>query len=89
MTHAHQDHIAGFIGLSNNEGIFDHYECKTIIDYPLTNATSSIRKEYESLRDKEIKEGAAHYTALECYNNKNGAKREYKLSETITMSILY
>jgi len=73
-THAHQDHIAGFIGLSGQEGIFDHYKTETIIDYPRTNATSKIKQEYESKRDAEK---ANHYTALECWNNKNGAKREY------------
>lgn len=89
-THAHQDHIAGFVGLSNKDGIFDHYKCGTIIDYAKTNATSSIKEDYEELRDLEVaKEGAKHYTALECYNNKNGASREYQLSENVTMSILY
>lgn len=89
-THAHQDHIAGFVGLSNSDGIFDYYTCKTIIDYAKTNATSSIKEDYETLRDLEVEnENAKHYTALECYNNKNGASREYKLSENVTMKILY
>ena len=85
-THAHQDHIAGFIGLSGQEGIFDHYKTEIIIDYPRTNATSKIKQEYESKRDAEK---ANHYTALECWNNKNGAKREYQISEDVKMSILY
>jgi beta-lactamase superfamily II metal-dependent hydrolase len=89
-THAHQDHIAGFVGLSNSAGIFDYYTCETIIDYAKTNATSSIKEDYEALRDLEVaNENAKHYTALECYNNKNGASREYKLSENVTMKILY
>lgn len=85
-THAHQDHIAGFIGLSGQEGVFEHYKTETIIDYPKTNATSKIKQEYEEKRDAE---NATHYTALECWNNKNGAKREYKISDKVTMSILY
>ena len=89
-THAHQDHIAGFVGLSNEDGIFDYYTCETIIDYPRTNATSSIREDYENLRDLEVaNENANHYTALECYNNINGASREYQLSDNVSMSILY
>lgn len=89
-THAHQDHIAGFVGTTKIDGIFDYYTCETIIDYAKTNATSSIKEDYEILRDLEIaNENAKHYTALECYNNKNGASRQYQLSENITMQILY
>lgn len=89
-THAHQDHIAGFVGLANNDGVFDYYTCETIIDYAKTNATSSIKEDYEILRDLEVtNENAKHYTALECYNNKNGASREYQLSENVKMQILY
>lgn len=88
-THAHQDHIAGFVGLSNSEGIFDHYNTEIIIDYAKTNATSQIKQEYESLRDEEVKNGASHYTALECWYELDGAKRDYQLTNDITMSILY
>ena len=34
ITHADLDHIAGF---SASNGIFDAYECETIIDFPKTN----------------------------------------------------
>ncbi len=88
-THAHQDHIAGFVGTSSAEGIFAHYECETIIDYPRTDADTQIRKNYESLRDEEVAAGATHYTALECYNGLNGAQRVYSLGEGVTMEILY
>ena len=88
-THAHQDHIAGFVGTSTIDGVFESYECETIIDYPLTNATSVIRADYEKLRDAEVETGATHYTALDCWNEINGAKRSYSLGEGITMDILY
>lgn len=88
-THAHQDHIAGFVGSSSAEGIFAHYECETIIDYPRTDADTQIRKNYESLRAEEVAAGATHYTALECYNELNGAQRVYSLGEGVTMEILY
>ncbi len=88
-THAHQDHIAGFVGTSKADGIFESFVCETIIDYPLTDATSTIREEYESLRGEEVKAGAKHYTALECWEGKNGASRSYTLAEGITMNILY
>jgi len=41
------------------------------------------------LRDKEVENGAKHYTALECWNNENGAKRSYELADGMTMNILY
>ncbi|MBQ7323772.1 MAG: MBL fold metallo-hydrolase [Clostridia bacterium] len=88
-THAHQDHIAGFVGNSVYPGIFDSFVCETIIDYARTNSTSKVRESYESLRDKEVKNGATHYTALDCWYEVNGAKRSYQLAEGITMNILY
>ncbi len=88
-THAHQDHIAGFIGTNSADGIFESFECETIIDYPLSDATSQIRADYEALRDAEVAAGAKHYTALECWNNANGAQRSYTLGDGITMNILY
>ncbi len=88
-THAHQDHIAGFVGTSKAPGIFDSFECKTIIDFSLTNATSSIYKDYISKRDAEVEAGATHYTALQCWNNADGAKRSYTLADGVTMNVLY
>lgn len=88
-THAHQDHIAGFVGTSDADGIFESFVCETIIDYPLTNATSKIKQDYETLRDAEVQAGAKHYTALQCWNNQDGASRTYTLGEGVTMEILY
>lgn len=88
-THAHQDHIAGFVGTKTEGGIFDFYDVKTIIDFPMTNATSQIYKDYVAKRDIEINNGAKHYTALECYNNENGASRIINLTDDVTLEILY
>ncbi len=88
-THAHQDHIAGFVGTSKVDGIFESFVCETIIDYPLSSATTQIRKDYEALRDAEVESGATHYTALECWNNEKGAQRSYTLADGITMNFLY
>ncbi len=89
-THAHQDHIAGFVGTSKVPGIFDYYKCETIIDFPLTDATSKVYTDYVTKRDAEVSnDGAVHYNALECYNNENGAKRTYEIGDGITMTILY
>lgn len=88
-THAHQDHIAGFVGTTTAKGVLESFVCETIIDYALANTTSAIRTDYEALRDAEVLAGAKHYTALECWNNANGASRSYTLGEGVTMNILY
>lgn len=88
-THAHQDHIAGFVGTTTADGVFESFVCETIIDYSLANTNSGIRTEYETLRNQEVEAGAKHYTALECWNNQNGASRSYALADDITLNILY
>ena len=88
-THAHQDHIAGFVGTNDAPGVFDRYEVETIIDFALTNATSAVYNNYVAKRDAEVAGGAKHYTALECCNETNGAKKVYDIAPGITMEILY
>ena len=91
-THSDYDHIAAFTG---DNGIFAYYTCKVIIDFPLTNKgrtedESATYKDYVARRDAEVaNENAVHYTALECWNEENGAKREFQLTDSITMKILY
>ena len=85
-THADRDHIAGFAASTS---IFDIYECETIIDFPRTDKDTATYEDYVANRDAEVEAGAVHYTALECYNEENGAKRVWNLSEDVTMTILY
>lgn len=87
-THAHEDHIAGFVGSNADKGIFETYEVETIIDYPKTDSTSQISKDYATLRDTEVSQGAKHYTALECVNKVNGATDVYELADGITLTVL-
>ena len=90
-THAHEDHIACFGGSGGAEyrTIFDRYQCNTIIDFPLTNSTTKLYQRYIAERDAEVEKGAKHYTALECWNNQNGAQRQYDLGSGVTLNILY
>lgn len=91
-THSDSDHIAAFTG---DNGIFAYYKCEVIIDFPLTNKgrtdeMSDLYLEYISRRDAEVtNDGAVHYTALECWDEQNGAKKEYQLTDSVTMQILY
>ena len=87
-THAHQDHIAGFVGTNSIKGIFDLYKTGIIIDYAYKNTTSAISRNYEAKRDAEIEEGAIHYTAKECMEKSNGANSTYTLAKGITLNIL-
>ena len=91
VTHAHQDHYAGFATSENMQSIFDLYECETIIDFANTNQreTSTLYKNYTRERDAEIANGATHYTAYQCYQGLNGAQRIFNLSPTVELEILY
>jgi len=89
VTHEDQDHIAGFVGLSNKESVFDHYKVDTIIEFPKYAGGTQILEDYFTARNEEVSAGATCYTALQCYNNENGAKRVYNLAESVNMEILY
>ncbi len=91
-THAHQDHISAFYNESDRTGVFEKFDTEIIIDFPLTNKTAtdkSVLGKYIKARDKEVANGATHYTALECFNEENGAKRIYQLADGIELEILY
>ena len=88
-THGDQDHIAAFVGSSTYNGVFDSFVCETIIDFPKTTKSTDIYKDYVAKRGAEVALGATHYTALQCYNQTDGAKRSYTLGEGITMNFLY
>ena len=92
VTHAHLDHIACLAGDSKNESLFDLYEFSTIIDFPKSNSISGVYNRYKEKRQQEIDDGnTAYYTALQCYNNENGAKRSYNLTDNgnVKFEILY
>ena len=88
-THGDSDHISGFVGGSTATGIFASFECGTIIDAPKTTKKTQVYNNYVSLRNAEVEAGAKHYTALECWNETNGAKRSYELGQDVTLNILY
>ena len=85
-THADQDHISGFTG---DNGILSKYKVDTIIDFARTNKNTKTYQNYVNKRDYLVSQGTKHYTALDCWNETNGAKRTYTLGENITMDILY
>ncbi|MBE6136851.1 MAG: MBL fold metallo-hydrolase [Erysipelotrichaceae bacterium] len=92
-THAHQDHIAGFVGSksgSTRTGIFYQYEIDVLIDFALTEVTSALyTEEYVAGVDYLVSNGTKHYKANECWDEINGAKKQYAITDNVTMDILY
>lgn len=92
-THAHQDHIAGFIGNKigkTRNGIFYQYKIDTLIQFSYSDLTSTLYKyNYLNAIDELKKKGTKVYTASDCWNEANGGKRTYQLSESSSMEILY
>ena len=89
-THAHQDHIAGFVGTKEAPGIFASYKIGTFIDFALTNSTTTLYSNYTTKRDAAIASGDIehHYTAAQCVAESDGAKKEYAITDAIKMTIL-
>lgn len=91
-THAHQDHIAGFVGNtsgSTKTGIFYQYEIETIIDFPLTNATSQIYKDYVTARDYAVAQGATHFSADSFFDENKNSTGSIELAAGTYLDILY
>ena len=85
VTHADQDHIAGFGTNENTDSIFDLFEVRFIIDFPLTGKDTQVYRNYLRERDAEVAAGATHYTALECIEN---GMQVITLSQHVKMTIL-
>ncbi|MBE6630834.1 MAG: MBL fold metallo-hydrolase [Ruminococcaceae bacterium] len=87
VTHAHQDHYAGFTQLDGS--LFDLYEVGTIIDFALSNQEDKGKKNmygcYLLERADEIAAGAKHYTAAECIEQNMAV---FDLGSGATMTIL-
>lgn len=88
-THADEDHIAGFAGSEESPSIFERFDCEVLIDFPKTNKTTKTYEKYEAHREEAVREGMVHYTALECWEEENGARRVYELASGIEMQVLY
>ncbi len=87
VTHAHEDHYAGFATNEKTDSLFDLYECDTIIDFSQISKDKETQKMYGNYireRDAEIEKGAKHYTAAECVEQ-GGV---FTLAEGFTMTVL-
>ena len=93
VTHAHQDHYAGFATPANINSIFDIYEIGNIIYFAKTNQKeqglyANFLREVNEAKGK----GANVFTAKDCIDGTNGAKSSYVIGNTtegnITLNIL-
>ncbi len=88
VTHAHEDHYAGFATYENQESLFDLYECEVIIDFSQVESgkeTKTMYKNYIRERNAEIAAGAKHYPADKCVKELGGV---FDLGDGITLTIL-
>ncbi|MBO5416354.1 MAG: MBL fold metallo-hydrolase [Clostridia bacterium] len=88
VTHAHEDHYAGFATNEDADSIFDLYECEVIIDFAQITENKSEQKMYKNYireRGEEIDAGAEHYTAKECIEQ---GKNVFDLGHDIELEIL-
>lgn len=91
VTHAHQDHYAGFATSSKVDGIFDLFKVGTIIDFAGTTTKqkdSATYKNYQTKLEKAVENGAKHYTALDCITEDNDVPSSFDLGGNITLNIL-
>lgn len=97
ITHAHEDHYAGFATNENTKSLFDEFEIGTIIDFAETNKTESNKmyKNYLRERGEAEEKGAKHFTALQCWNSAETssdgsvAAKKFNLSADVELEILY
>lgn len=84
-THAHGDHIPGFVGTNKIPGIFDRFEIGTIIQFSRTNATSSLYSEYCAKVESLKATGTKVYGAQSLIESKNAT---FTIADGITLTIL-
>lgn len=92
VTHAHQDHYAGFATSVNTDSLFDLFTVDTIIKFSNWNQkeTSTMFSNFNrEVAQTQSEKGTKVVTALDCYKNINGGQRSYLLSANVSLNILY
>lgn len=95
VTHAHEDHYAGFATSATTNSLFDEFEIGTIIDFAKTNKTENNKMyaNYVRERSEAVEAGATWFTALDCVKGqeRNGktATKTFDLGKGVELEILY
>ena len=82
-THGDKDHIAAF------PKFVDAYEIGTIITNEHTTKETNTYNNMLAAFESEVSNGAKWYYAADCWNNTNGASRDYELSDNVVMHVVY
>ena len=88
VTHAHEDHYAGFATNEQTDSLFDLFEFEVIIDFAqITKGKEdgAMYNHYLRERDAEVEAGATHYTAAQCMQQD---KNVFSLGDGIELEIL-
>lgn len=98
VTHAHEDHYAGFATNENTESLFDIYDVKNIIDFGSgTNKTetddgkTNMFENYIRERSDEVSKGAKYTPVQNYFKSENPADRTFELGTDsgVVVEILY
>lgn len=92
VTHAHQDHYAGFATGEKVESLLDKFNVGTIIKFAKTNQkeTGTLYKNFNrELQETIDRNNTVVYDALQCYNETDEAQRIFSLGENVELEILY
>ncbi len=95
VTHAHEDHYAGFATNENTESLFDLNTVKNIIDFgDGTNKTLSNKMYANYIRERnaEVDAGAEYYAAIDYVNNISAEitqRFELKAGSGVYVEMLY
>lgn len=92
VTHAHQDHYAGFATGEKVESLLDKFNVETIIKFAKTNQkeTGTLYKNFNrELQETIDRNNTVVYDALQCYNETDEAQRIFSLGENVELEILY
>ena len=100
-THAHEDHIAGFVGKKQGEsrdGILYNYTVENLIQFARTDYDLVTEKGNPTLYGEYVEavayaegQGTKVYSALDCWKGENGGQKTYYLNadQTISLNVLY
>lgn len=91
VTHAHEDHYAGFATGEGTDSLFDLFVCETVITFSQTTSGKEDQRMYRNF-ERELREeeenGATVYTAAECVRGENGASPVFDLGNGVELQIL-
>ena len=88
VTHAHQDHYAGFATKADETSLLDLYQVDTVIQFAQVTDETKNKDIYKNYI-REVEEcNAKVYSAKDCMKKENGGNNVYRLSDDIDLEIL-